>query len=135
MNLSEEKDQIRDVLSNYCFYTDGGYPDRWVDLFTDDCQWDGGPFGVCGSKEELRAFIRQGGDAGIGMKHMTTNIVISLEGAQARARSYVLVLGKADQGNSILFAGHYDDVLVKTDGRWLIRSRKLRSDLSEFAIS
>jgi hypothetical protein len=135
MNSSEEKDQIRDVLSNYCFYTDGGYPDRWVDLFTDDCQWDGGPFGLCASKQELRAFMKQSGAAGIGMKHMTTNIVIRLEGAQARARSYVLVLGKADQWNSILFAGHYDDVLVKTDGRWLIRSRKLRSDLSEFEIS
>ena len=126
-----QKENIRETLALYCFYTDGGEGGKWVDLFTEDCIWDGGPFGYCGDKAALRAFNEKTGDAGVGLKHINTNLVIAVEGDEASVKSYVLVLGKADQGNPVLFAGHYEDQMVRRDGRWLFKRRTVHTDLSK----
>lgn len=129
-SILEDKDSIRETLANYCFYTDSGQADRFADLFTKDGVWDGGPFGYCGDQEALRAFMKRTGAASVGLKHMTTNIVIDLDGDHAWVKSYVLVLGRADQGNPIFFAGHYHDVMVRRDGSWLFKSRRITADLT-----
>ena len=41
------------------------------------------------------------------------------------------MLGKAETGAAIFFAGHYCDHLIKRDGRWLIKTRMLRAELSD----
>jgi SnoaL-like domain len=35
------------------------------------------------------------------------------------------ILGDTDSGFRVASMGHYEDVLVKRDGHWLIKNRKL----------
>ena len=63
--------------------------------------------------------------------HLTTNIVIDLDGATATARSnWVLVQNSAD-GPVIGSGGGYADRLAKVDGRWLFRHRTIDRYIAE----
>lgn len=61
--------------------------------------------------------------------HVMSNSTIEiLDATHARHQSYAQTVRAADNGQFIVgFMGRYEDVLVKVDGRWLIRSRKLVS--------
>jgi len=133
-SVIEDKDAIRDVLYRYCYGTDTGDVETWVGGFTEDCLWDGGPFGVCKGKEAMRAFYKQGGDAAKSMRHLTLNSIIDVQGDRAKAVSYVVVLGASETATSIFFSGFYEDELVRKGGRWLIQTRKLRTDMSEMKL-
>ena len=99
----EDKDAIREVMAEYCFRLDN---DRFADmaaLFTEDGTWD-------------TAFGKGSGRA---------NIVIKLDGDSARAFSNWVVVQNSDHGPKIGSAGSYVDELVRQDGRWLFRYRKI----------
>ena len=125
-----EKEAIRDVLHRYCYGTDAGDTELWVEGFTDDCVWDGGPFGVQHGTAAMRAFHGPNADASKALRHLTLNTVIDLHGDTAHAVSYVVVLARSESFQ-VYFAGFYDDDFVKLAGRWRIRRRLLRADLSE----
>ena len=133
-SVLEDKEAIRELLYRYCYGTDTGDVEGWVGGFTEDCEWDGGPFGACKGKGEMRAFYAQGGDAARSMRHLTLNTIIDVQGDRARAVSYVVVLGVSPEGTSIFFSGFYDDALVRTGDRWRIRRRKLRPDMAEIKL-
>ena len=130
----EDKEEIRELLHRYCYGTDAGNVEEWVAGFTDDCVWDGGPFGVCKGRDEMRAFYANGVEQARTMRHLTLNTVIDLEGDRARAVSYVVLLQAAATGTNVMFTGFYDDSLVRLDGQWRITNRKLRPDLSEIRL-
>ena len=54
-----------------------------------------------------------------------TNIVIKLDGGTAKAFSNWVTVQNSAQGPKIGSAGSYTDDLVKQDGRWLFRYRKI----------
>jgi len=126
----EEKDNIREMMARYCFYTDSGQSDKYADLFTEDCDWDGGPFGRCLGKAALLAMHKGGGDGATKLLHVNTNVVITVKGNEAQAISYVCVLGVGEQSPTVLFVGSYLDQLVKQSGRWLFKTRRIVTDLS-----
>jgi hypothetical protein len=130
-SILEDKEAIRDLLFRYCYGTDAGNVEQWVAGFTDDCVWDGGPFGVCNGKAEMRAFYAKGVEQARTMRHLTLNTVIGVQVDRAHAVSYVALLQVAATGTNIMFTGFYDDSLVRLDGHWRISDRKLRPDLSE----
>jgi ketosteroid isomerase-like protein len=132
--MLEDKEAIREVLYRYCYGTDTGDTEGWVRGFTEDCLWDGGPFGVCQGKDAMRAFHKEGGDAAKSMRHLTLNSLIDVQGDDARAVSYVFVFGVSDAGTSVVFSGFYEDVLIRKGSRWLIQARKLRPDMSEIRL-
>ena len=133
-SMLEDKEAIREVLYRYCYGTDMGDTEAWVRDFAENCTWDGGAFGVCRSKDEMRAFHKQGGDASKAMRHLTLNSLIDVQADRAKAVSYVLLLGVSDAGTNIVFSGFYEDLLIREGGRWLIQSRKLRPDMSEISL-
>ncbi len=61
------------------------------------------------------------------MHHVITNGVIDLvDAANARHRSYwMTVLGRGGNRFEVAAMGSYEDVLVKQDGRWLFKQRKI----------
>jgi uncharacterized protein (TIGR02246 family) len=61
--------------------------------------------------------------------HVMANSSIEiLDASNARHQSYAQTVRAADNGEFVVgFMGRYEDVLVKVDGRWLIKSRKLIS--------
>jgi 3-phenylpropionate/cinnamic acid dioxygenase small subunit len=62
--------------------------------------------------------------------HITSNPVIHIEadGQRARATVDLLYVGKTDDDSwTILTRSRYDDALLKSDGRWVFVSRRVRS--------
>ena len=130
-NQLEEKDAIRETMARYCFHFDGGHIDEWVELFTEDGIFDRGEYGVQSGREELRAFFRGYPlpDGTPRLMHFISNVIIELNGNEAKSQSYVLVVRPNKDGALINgLAGRYEDKLVKAGEQWLFRVRKVTFD-------
>ncbi|HXC14141.1 MAG TPA: nuclear transport factor 2 family protein [Stellaceae bacterium] len=57
--------------------------------------------------------------------HLVTNVVIALDGAQARVRSNWMVMQNSPAGPKLGSGGAYADEFVQRDGRWLLRYRRI----------
>ncbi|MBU1054903.1 MAG: nuclear transport factor 2 family protein [Proteobacteria bacterium] len=129
-----EKDLIHETIANYCYYFDGAEFDKWVDMFTDDGIFDCGVLGVQEGKEALKAFTQSIPlTNGLPMmKHCIMNEVINVTGNSATAKSYFIMLRPNSDGISIIsMSGRYTDELVKRNGSWLFKQRKLYIDAME----
>ncbi len=124
----EEKDAIREVLAEYCFALDGGRYDDMAALFTGDGTWDTA-FGAATGRAAIAAQARdirlRAGDNRPRAVHLTTNIVIALAGDEAEVRSNWTVVQNSPQGPKIGSGGGYADRMVKENGKWLFRYRKI----------
>lgn len=124
----EDKDAIREVLAEYCFRLDDGHFAAMSDLFTADGTWETafgtatGRAAIAELARSLRANAPQPRPRGI---HLVTNIAIALDGDRARVRSNWIVATNSPGGPKIGSGGGYADEMVKEDGRWLFRHRKI----------
>ena len=128
----EDKDAIREVLAEYCFRLDGGHYDDMAALFTEDGTWDTafgkgtGRAAIAGLARDIRI---RAGDSRPRAVHLVTNIAITLAGGRgagrAEVRSNWTVVQNSPQGPKIGSGGAYADQLVKQDGSWLFRYRKI----------
>lgn len=127
-NALEEKDAIREVLAEYCFRLDGGDYDGMAALFAEDGTWDTafgtgtGRAAIAQLARDIRA--RAGADRPRAI-HLVANVAIALDGDAARVRSNWTVVQNSPEGPKIGSGGAYADDLVKRDGRWLFRHRKI----------
>ena len=119
-SILEEKDAIRDVMSAYCFYVDNREFEKFTNLFTADA--------ICNF---ITAAVPREGE-GPARKHCTVNHLIRVNGAEARADSYIIVLRESDSGGSIMasLAGRYEDLLVKEGNEWRFKVRKIHFDIT-----
>jgi len=123
----EEKDAIREVLATYCFHLDAGDFEAMAALFTKDGTWHtdfGQGTGHAGIVEHARS-LRTGDAPRPRGVHLTSNIVIELNGDTARVRSNWIVAQNTDTVPQVSSAGGYADDMVKQNGRWLFRYRKI----------
>ena len=135
----EEKDAIREVLAEYCFRLDGGDYDGMAALFTEDGTWDTafgkgtGHAGIAQQARDIRANRTQvgAGDNRPRAIHLVTNIVIALNGDEAEVRSNWTVVQNSPQGPKIGSGGGYADRMVKQDGTWRFRYRKIDRFIKE----
>ena len=122
-----DKNAIRELLAAYCFHLDAYRFADMASLFTEDGTWD-------------TAFGKGTGHAGIiaqaesipppdGVRprrvHLTANIVITLNGDTAKVDSNWTVIQNSKTGPKTGSAGAYQDEVVRRDGRWLFRYRKI----------
>ena len=124
----EEKDAIREVLAEYCFRLDGGDYDGMAALFTEDGTWDtafGKGTGRAGIARQARDIRARAGDNRPRAVHLTTNIVVALNGDSAAVRSNWTVVQNSPEGPKIGSGGGYADQMVKQGGSWLFRYRKI----------
>jgi uncharacterized protein (TIGR02246 family) len=129
----EEKDAIREVLATYCFHLDAGNFEAMAALFTEDGTWHtdfGQGTGRAGIIEHARSLRSGSGPRPRGV-HLTTNIVITLDGDKARVQSNWIVAQNTDTSPKVSSAGGYTDDMVKQDGRWLFRYRKIDRFIAE----
>jgi len=122
----EEKDAIREVLAEYCFRLDGGDYDGMAALFTADGTWDTA-FGIGKGRDGIEALVRKirGPTPPPRAIHHVTNVVIKLGGDAATCFSNWVTVHNSEQGPKIGSAGSYADEMVKQDGRWRFRYRKI----------
>src|SRR5258708_6676102 len=125
---TQEKDAIREVMAEYCFRLDGARYDDMAALFTEDGTWDTA-FGKATGRSAIAGLARdiriRAGDNRPRAVHLVTNIVITLDGQSAEARSNWTVVQNSPEGPKIGSGGAYADQLVKQGGKWLFRYRKI----------
>jgi hypothetical protein len=133
-----DKDEIAAVVARYVTALDTLDADAYAGVFTVDGEYD-----VTGTLYEGRAAIRKivtdlrasrarndaEGKPSPRLYHVMSNSSIEiLDTTHAHHQSYAQTVRLADNGQFVVgFMGRYDDALVKVDGHWLIKSRKLES--------
>jgi uncharacterized protein (TIGR02246 family) len=123
----EEKDAIRELLAEYCFRIDSDRFAELAALFTADGTWDTA-FGKATGRPGIEALLRQiAAQAPERPRriHQVSNVVIRLEGERAEVLSNWVVVQNSPQGPKLGSGGSYTDELVKQDGHWLFRYRKI----------
>lgn len=121
----DDKDEIRELLARYCFALDEERFEDMAVLFTEDGVWEtafGTGTGRGGIVAQARSISTPGRPRRV---HLTTNIVIDLAGDSASVRSNWLLFQNGDAGPVIGSGGGYFDQVVKQDGRWLFRHRRI----------
>jgi uncharacterized protein (TIGR02246 family) len=133
-----DRAEIQELVARYVTALDTLDADAYEGVFTDDGEYD-----VTGTVYRGRAAIRKivtdlqasrarNEAAGVSppqLYHVMANASIEIvDEANARHRSYAQTVRLGDNGQFVVgFMGRYEDVLVKVDGQWLIKSRKLVS--------
>ena len=132
-NEEAEKNAIRELLATYCFHLDNDRFAEMAALFTEDGTWDtayGKGTGHAGIVAQARSIGTPGAPRPRRV-HLTTNIVIMLNGDTATVESYWTVIQNSAGGPKIGSGGAYQDQVVKQNGKWLFRYRKIDRFLAD----
>ena len=117
------EEQIRRTLAEYCHHTDDGNYDDWVNLFTPD-----GSFHLFGQSHvghsALRLFIEDDQPPHRRGLHLTTDSVITVQGATANVRSNFLFIASGETAGIVVAAGRFSDTMVQGHGCWLFQERE-----------
>jgi hypothetical protein len=133
--------EIRDVLGRYSFCADMGLHDEWVALWTDDGVYDivaspstrayGGRRLVFEGQEGLRRLIEDpGGHMNIEGRsaHLSEiNLRTHLQGDEAVAETYDLVIVREQDAMTLWGAGINRWTFRRIDGQWRIAERVRRA--------
>ena len=129
--MSDESD-ITNVISRYFHLLDDRQPEPWGELLTEDVVirlYDL----VINGRDVARKDIFGGQVSGQHGKHIAVNPDIRVMGDRAESVCdyfYVAVMGpKNHQRFEILDFGRYIDELVKVDGAWLFKKRRIDVEL------
>jgi uncharacterized protein (TIGR02246 family) len=124
-----DKDEIRELLARYCFALDANRFEEMAALFAPDGVWET----AFGTGTGRAGIVAQARGIATGERprrvHLTTNIVIELDGATAQS-NWVLI-HNSPAGPAIGSGGGYRDQLVKVDGRWFFRHRIIDRYIAE----
>jgi hypothetical protein len=132
--LEDEKD-IRDLLIRYGLTLDGKDYKGYAALFAKDAAWIGG-FGTHRTPAGIEAMLEKYmGPAAPGTRnkdnfHLLTNAVITVNGDRATAVSKLIFYTRGENGRpQPVMAGHYDDELIREEGRWKFLRRVVQGDI------
>ncbi|WP_428540228.1 nuclear transport factor 2 family protein [Rhodopila sp.] len=119
------KGEIRELLARYCFALDADRFEEMAALFAPDGVWETA-FGTGTGRDGIIAQARSIANGPRPKRvHLTTNIVIEVDGDSATARSNWALIQNTPDGPAIASGGAYHDSLVKLEGRWLFEHRSI----------
>ncbi len=142
-SYAEDRAQIEDLQARYLFALDSFDMDTYVSTFTED-----GVLDIIAYKAKGRAEIRkkleearpvfdqsaaksapQGPYRPTG-RHNITNIVLKIDGDKAFGRSYWFHYGNnnPERRAGLDAYGHYEDEMVKVNGKWLFSKRVIYNE-------
>ncbi len=126
----EDHEEIRQLIARYCHLVDSHQAAGWAALFTEEGVLDAGGTKVEGI-QALESFAEslRGVYETHPMRHVVTNVVIDINGDDARSQSYIQVLNPGPS-TSIGMTGIYDDILRRVDGEWRFVQRRMTPDVS-----
>ncbi len=117
----EDRIAISELRARYCFLVDHGKGREAVDLFTEDGEFHGPVKIYRGREEQLKHYTEH---TLSGMWHFICNEIIEIDGNSAVGQCYCN-MPSVFKGESYVCACQYDDVLVKLEGKWKFKSRKV----------
>ena len=129
----EDIEEIRTLLIEYGRLLDAHDLAGYSGLFARDGEWIGG-FGSAKGPAAIQALMEKNLGATRtstpgSTYHLLTNFEIDVHGDKATAWSRWSFTVTADNKPSILYGGHYDDNLVREDGRWRFLRRVAAADI------
>jgi len=140
-SYAEDRAEIEDLQARYMFALDFHDPDTYVSTFTPDGVLDYGP--VVKGREEIKKVISRMGQntasqtspdtAGLRPavgRHNISNIVLKIDGNKAVGRAYWFHYSNNTPNRSANLDafGHYEDEIVKVDGKWYFSKRKIYNE-------
>ncbi len=135
-SYAEDRAAIEDLQARYLFALDFHDPDLNVSTFTQDGVLDYGSGAVKGReaiKDVIARMPNPATTAGLrpaAARHNISNIVIKVEGNKTEGRSSWFHHSNDNPQRKGVFDGfgHYEDQLVKVNGRWLFTMRKIHNE-------
>ena len=118
--------EIRELVARYNYAIDEGRADDWVATFVPDGTFESTALGKHTGPAALHAFAT-GYSAAVTGRHCTTDFVIDLDGDEARARCYLVLINNAGTP-AVSVTAVYDDVLRRTADGWRFVHRKVTPD-------
>jgi hypothetical protein len=135
-SYGEDRAAIEDLQARYHFALDFHDPDVYVSTFTPDGVLDYGSGEVKGReaiKEVIARMPKPAATPGLraaAARHNISNIVIRVDGDKAASLSYWFHYSNDNPQRRGVFDGfgHYEDELVKVNGKWLFTKRKIYNE-------
>jgi ketosteroid isomerase-like protein len=143
-SYAEDRAQIEDLQARYLFALDFFDLDTYVSTFTEDGILDIVEYQVQG-REEIRKKLEEAkpvfdpssenaeGPYRATGRHNITNIVLKIDGDKAVGRAYWFHYGNnnPERRAGVDAYGHYEDELVKVNGKWLFSKRVIYNESVE----
>lgn len=135
-SYAEDRAAIEDLQARYLFALDFHDPDLYVSTFTENGVLDYGSGEVKGRQAIKEVIARMPSPAATpglraaAARHNISNIVIKVDGDKAMGRSYWFHYSNDNPQRRGVFDGfgHYEDELVKVNGKWLFTKRKIYNE-------
>lgn len=137
-SYAEDRAQIEDLMGRYLFAMDWRDADAYAATFTEDgvLDWARGveqgraaiKLAVKGMREsDAKEAAKHPGKRPARRRHNITNTIIKIDGNKAISRSYWTAYYNNNDTREpqVDGYGHYEDELVKRDGKWLFSRRKI----------
>ena len=130
MDLPEliDRIEIAETLSRYCDFVDRSDIVSLVGLFTDDILMDMGNGATASGRERLRPLLIDRVGRWRTTNHHCSNVILRrYDAGSASVTSYLYAFHDDPARNeSMHLWGRYEDELVKVQGAWRFRIRRLR---------
>jgi len=123
-----DKDSIVDLVHRYSYCVDHRLYDKVVDLFTEDCTVDYGPFRPpLRTRVALRQMFGHPDGGFKATSHHNANVLVTFEDDnRANVRTSVYAWHERADGVTPRLWGYYHDSIVRTREGWRIETRQLR---------
>lgn len=128
----EDKDAIRELLAKCCRLSDDGNAEAMAMLFSEDGVWEAALNRADGRTEIIKHMGRFNPPAEPGQlrRHLLTGVLVTLDGDSAAVQATWMSVRQGAAGPEIRTVGSYDDWMVKSGGRWLIRRHKVIPEIT-----
>ena len=123
---AEDRLDILELFAQYAWAFDTGDHDGFVACFTPDAYYEMPGGRVFPDHQAIRGYVTTLTSSPLwaGRQHHIGQVIIRGNGERATVKSYALGTHRLMNGSCLVFfAGYYDDVVVKRDGRWLFARR------------
>lgn len=127
----EDRFGINDLFVRYTCALDAGDAQTVIDCFAEDGTLVSPAVGEHTGRAAITAFAHrfsrfQGG--GSQLRHVISNLIMSVDGEQAHATCYLTVFLTKDGKSKLLAPGRYDCELRKVNGQWRFQRRVVLHD-------